>query len=72
VGVEHRANNPISEKNVLQNIMMSLGWSGGKLSRKLRPTPGCDAKEEEEVTFVMAYSLIKLHLYSHMLLEYMY
>jgi hypothetical protein len=22
--------------------------SGGELSRKLRPTPGCNAKEEEE------------------------
>jgi hypothetical protein len=27
--------------------MMSLG-NGGELSRKLRPTAGCNAKEEEE------------------------
>ena len=27
VGVEHRANNPISEKkHVLRNLMISLGW----------------------------------------------
>jgi hypothetical protein len=34
-------------KRVLRNLMMSLGW--GELSRKLRPTPGYDAKEEEDV-----------------------
>jgi hypothetical protein len=37
------------KKHVLRNLMMSLGWKdGGELSRKLRLTPGCDVKEEEE------------------------
>jgi hypothetical protein len=39
--------------------------SGGELSRKLRPTAGCDAKEEEEEYIV--YYLILEH-FTHIIL----
>jgi hypothetical protein len=33
---------------------MNLGWKdGGEFSRKLSPTPGCDAKEEVVVVVVV-------------------
>jgi hypothetical protein len=40
--------------------MMSLG-TGGELSRKLRPTPGCDAKEEEDRIVYLEPHLCHFH-----------
>jgi hypothetical protein len=38
--------------------------SEGELLRKLRPTPGCNTKEEEYMSFIFGYNFYQFSIYN--------